>query len=182
MYRTLMKSSEFYNRESVLRRWWNSRSFVQQRLIRFCLSMLVMVVCFPLYYLGLFGSVQGPLNPAHIGEKLAGMGMTRTHSLIMFLSLLIIAVSWNWIFNLASLLAGARLTCKRTLAGGAVCGAPVKRGKTIDKKTGRIVPRYVCAQGHKRPDAHFHPVRKGTVSHAVWAMSLVFCIIVFLMS
>ncbi|MEW6674096.1 MAG: hypothetical protein AB1427_20575 [Thermodesulfobacteriota bacterium] len=182
MYSSIMKNSQFYNRESFFRRWWNSRNFLQQRLIRFCFSMLVMVVCFPLYYLGLFGSVDGPLNPAQIGERLAGMGVTRTHSMLLFLSFLIIAVSWNWIFNLASLLAGSRLTCKRSLPDDTICGAPAKRGKAIDKKTGRSVPQYICTAGHKRPDAHFHPVRKGTVSHTLWVMSLVFCIIVFLMS
>ena len=182
MYSGIMKNSQFYNRESLFRRWWNSRNFLQQRLIRFCLSMLVMVICFPLYYLGFFGTIEGPLNPSQIGEQLAGMGVTRTHSMLLFLSFLIIAVSWNWIYNLASLLVGARLTCKRALSDDAICGAPVKRSKTIDKKTGREVPQYICDQGHKRPDAHFHPVRKGTVSHAIWVMSLVFCIIVFLMS
>ncbi|MDF1590304.1 MAG: hypothetical protein P1P89_02215 [Desulfobacterales bacterium] len=182
MYSSVMKSSQFYNHESPFKRWWNSRSFIQQRLIRFCFSMLVMVVCFPLYYLGLFGGVEGPLNPARIGEQLAGMGVTRTHSMLLFLSLLIIAVSWNWIYNLVSLLIGARLTCKRSLSDDAVCGAPVKRSKIINKKTGRKVPQYICTKGHKRPDAHFHPVRKGTVSHSIWVISLAFCIIVFFMS
>jgi|GEM_PF-394377 len=183
MYTNVMKSSQFYeNQESPFRRWWKSRTFIQQRLIRFCTSMLVMAVCFPLYYLGLFGSVEGPLNPAHIGDQLAGMGVTRTHSMLLFLSFLIIAVSWNWIYNLVSLLIGSRLTCKRTLPDDSICGHPVKRGQAIDKKTGRKVPQYVCAQGHKRPDAHFHPIRKGTVSHTVWVTSLVFCIIVFFMS
>ena len=182
MYSNVMKSSQFYNQESFFKRWWKSRNFLQQRLIRFCLSMLVMVLCFPLYYLGLFGSVEGPLNPAHIGEQLAGMGVTRTHSMLLFLSFLIIAVSWNWIYNLVSMLIGARLTCKRALSDDAVCGAAVKRSNIINKKTGQSVPQYICAEGHKRPDAHFHPVHKGTVSHSVWVISLAFCIIVFFMS
>lgn len=182
MYSNVMKSSQLYNQESFFKRWWNSRSFLQQRLIRFCLSMLVMVVCFPLYYMGLFGTVEGPLSPAHIGDQLAGMGITRTHSMLLFLSFLIIAVSWNWIFNLVSLLAGARLTCKRSLPDDAICGARVKCSKIINKKTGGKVLQYICDQGHKRPDAHFHPVRKGTVSHSVWVISLVFCIIVFFMN
>ena len=172
-----------YNQESSYKRWWKSRNFLQQRLIRFCFSMLVMVVCFPLYYLGLFGGVEGPLNPARIGDHLSGMGVTRTHVMILFLSFLIIAVSWNWIFNLVSMMIGSRLTCKRTLDDeGHFCGAPVKRGSVIQKKTGRKAAQYVCARGHKRPDAHFHPVKKGTVSHSIWVISLAFCIIVFFMS
>ena len=169
--------------ESAFQRWWKSRSFIQKRLIRFCMSMLTMVVCFPLYYLGLFGGVDGPLNPARIGEALAGMGVTRTHSMVLFLSFLIMAVSWNWIYNLVSLRVGARLTCKRSIddAGG-VCGARVQRTRALHRKTGQPADQYVCERGHKRPDAHFHPVRKGAVSHSVWATALFFCIIVWCMS
>ena len=180
---SVMKCSQSYNQESPFKRWWKSRNFLQQRLIRFCFSMLVMVICFPLYYLGLFGGVEGPLNPARIGEQLAGMGVTRTHSMVLFLSSLIIAVSWNWIFNIVSMMLGARLTCKRVLDdNGRLCSAPVKRSKTTNKKTGMQIARYICAKGHKRPDAHFHPVKKGTVSHSIWVISLAFCIIVFFMS
>ncbi len=168
--------------EPALRRWWNSRSFIQQRLIRFCSSMLVMLVCFPLYYLGLFGSVEGPLNPSRIGEKLAGMGVTQTHSMLLFLSFLIIAVSWNWVYNLVSLAIGSRLTCLRPNAAGNPCGAPVKREKAVHPQTGRNTYQYVCLHGHRRRDAQFHPVKKGTVSHSIWIVSLVFCIIVLFSS
>ena len=171
-----------YERESLFSRWWNSRTFIQKRLIRFCFSMLVMVLCFPLYYLGLFGSVEGPLNPARIGESLAGMGVTRTHSMVFFLSFLIIAVTWNWIYNLVSYLAGARLTCNKLNEEGKPCGARAERRKVVHKKTGQKVLQYVCTEGHKRPEAHFHPVHKGTFSHTVWVMALIFCVIVFFMS
>jgi len=168
--------------ESAFRRWWNSRTFIQKRLIRFCMSMLVMILCFPLYYLGLFGSVDGPLHPARIGESLAGMGISRTHSAIFFLSILIIAVSWNWIFNLVSYLMGARLTCTKVSEAGEVCGVRAEKRKVVQKKTGYAVAQYVCEQGHKRPDAHFHPLQKGTVSHTVWVIALAFCVIVFFLS
>lgn len=169
--------------ESLFRKWWNSRNFIQQRLIRFCLSMLMMAVCFPLYYLGLFGTVDGPLHPARIGSQLAGMGVTRTHSMVLFLSLLIFAVSWNWIFNIVSMRIGSRLTCKRTLDdSGRVCGAPVRREFTLNKRNGAKIPRYVCSSGHKRSDAHFHPLQKGVVSHSIWLVSLAFCLIVLFMS
>ena len=170
-------------RDSALGRWWHSRNFIQKRLIRFGLSMLTMVVCFPLYYAGLFGGVDGPLNPARIGSRLASLGVSRTHAMLLFLSFLIIAVSWNWIFNLVSMAIGSRLTCKRVLGDkGRFCGAPVKRGTVRHKKTGAGVSQYICAEGHKRPDAHFHPLKKGAVSHCIWIVSLAFCIIVFFMS
>ena len=178
----MITTMENYDQRNPFWRWWNSLSFVQKRLFRMFLSMLAMILCFPLYYLGLFGSVEGPLNPARIGDSLAGMGVTKTHSFIFFLSFLIIAVSWNWIYNIVSLLIGSRLTCKKLDEEGKPCGARVERRKVVEKKTGQKVPQYVCANGHKRPDAHFHPVRKGRFSHTVWLVALTFCVVVFFLS
>ncbi len=177
-----MESLNPYGGDSAFRRWWNSRTFIQKRLIRFCLSMLVMILCFPLYYLGLFGSVDGPLNPARIGESLAGMGVTKSHSAVFFVSFLIIAVSWNWIYNLVSLLRGSRLTCKRAEKEAGVCGASAERRKVEHRKTGRVVVQYVCTRGHKEAEAHFHPVQKGTIGHTLWVIALAFCAIVLFLS
>jgi hypothetical protein len=140
------------------------------------------IVCVFLYYLGFFGNVEGPLNPGRIGESLSAIGVTKTHSMVFFLSFLIIAVTWNWIYNLASLLIGARLTCNKLDEEGKPCGARVERRKVEQKKTGQKVTQYVCANGHKRPDAHFHPVQKGTFSHTVWMIALIFCVIVLFLS
>jgi hypothetical protein len=171
-----------YNQASPFRRWWNTRTFVQKRMIRFCMSMIVFMLCLPLYHLGLFGSVDGPLHPARMGESLSGLGVTKTHSIVFFLSLLILAVAWNWVFNLVSYLTGARLTCNKMDEEGKPCGARVERRKVVQKKTGGTVPQYVCEKGHKRPDAHFHPVQKGTASHSVWVIALAFCVIVLFLS
>jgi fumarate reductase subunit C len=158
---TTMKTNNPIYQESLFRRWWKSRSFIQQRMIRMCMSMLVMVLCFPLYYLGLFGTVDGPLHPVRLGDTLAGMGMTRTHSITLFLCLLILAVTWNLIYNIACQALGARLTCKRTLDDeGTVCGAAVRRSRSVDRKTGQRAAQYECTHGHKRADAHFHPKKK----------------------
>jgi hypothetical protein len=178
----MMTTMENYGQGNAFWRWWNGLSFVHKRLVRMSLSTVVMILCFPLYYLGLFGSVEGPLNPARIGDFLGGMGVTKTHSLVFFLSFLIIAVSWNWIYNTVSLLMGGRLTCKKLDEEGKPCGARVERRKVEQKKTGQRVAQYVCANGHKRPDAHFHPVQKGMVSHTVWLVALSFCVVVFLLS
>jgi hypothetical protein len=171
-----------YEQESPLRKWWNSRTFLQKRMIRFSLSMLVLVICIPFYHLGLFGTVEGPLNPSNLGDSLATMGVTKTHSMLFFLSFLIIAGTWNLIFNLISYLMGARLTCNRTDDSGKPCGAKTERRKVVHKKTGQSVAQYVCTEGHKRPDAHFHPVQKGTFSKTVFMMALAFCVIVFFLS
>jgi hypothetical protein len=161
----------------------SSGRFLRQRLRHFLLSILVMMVCFPLYYLGFFGSAEGPLNPADLGTKLASLGVTRTHLEVFSLLWLIVAIAWNWIYNLVSLKSGLRLTCSKKLdEEGTLCGAPVKRSKAASKKTGKSVTQYACAKGHKGPDAHFHPVTKGTVSHTLWVIALVFCVIVLFMS
>ena len=178
----MITTMENYGQGNPFWRWWNSLSFIQKRLIRMFLSMMVMILCFPLYYLGLFGSVEGPLNPSRIGASLAGMGVTKTHSVVFFLSFLIIALSWNWIYNMVSLTIGARLTCNKTDEEGKPCGARVERRKVEQKKTGQKVAQYVCTNGHKRPDAHFHPVQKGTFSHTVWMIALIFCVIVLFLS
>jgi hypothetical protein len=168
-----------YGKQTLFQRWWNSRTFLQQRLIRFCLSMLVMIICFPLYYMGLFGHVDGPLHPDRIGIMLSGMGITRTHSIIFFLSILVVAVSWNWIWNLISFCSGSRFSCERKSGShGSVCGATARRTRFVSKRTGRTETKYVCTRGHKQPRAHFNPVKKGTVGHMVWVCLLVFCLIV----
>jgi hypothetical protein len=167
--------------ESPFQRWWKSRSFIQRRMIRMCLSMLVMVLCFPLYYLGFFGTMEGPLHPSRIGDLLAGAGFTRVHFAIFFLLILIVALTWNWIYNLVCTALGRRLTCKRVVDDeGTICGATVRRSPATDRKTGRKSALYVCACNHKRPDAHFHPVRKGTLGHAAWAVVLACAVIVLL--
>lgn len=158
-----------------------SEGFLRQRLNHFGLTLIAMGVCFPLYYLGLFGTVDGPLNPARLGTSLADIGIAKIHILLLFISLLIIACTWNWIYNWVSLLRGSRLTCIKKLDdNGAVCGALVSRRKFVYKTTGRIVPQYVCVYGHKQPEAYFHSVRKGTVTYSLLALCLAFCVIILL--
>ena len=94
------------------------RGFGRNRLHSFGLTMIVMAISFGLYYLGLFGTVEGPLTPANMGATLSGLGVTQRHVIMVLISILIFAVSWNWIFNLSSALAGARMTCKATEKGG----------------------------------------------------------------
>ncbi|MBU0463767.1 MAG: hypothetical protein KKD21_06150 [Proteobacteria bacterium] len=94
-------------------------------------SMVVMGVSFFLYYLGLFGNVEGPLSPETLGETLAGMGFEKIHMLSFFLSFFIIALTWNHIFNLVTYITGSSV----------------------------------------------NPVKKGVVSHTIWVVALVFCVI-----
>jgi len=159
----------------------STQDFLRQRLTHFGLTMIVMGICFPLYYLGLFGTVDGPLNPARLGTSLAEIGIAKIHILLLFISLLIIACTWNWIFNWASFLMGLRLTCiKKVNNERSVCGARVSRKKEVNKKTGRVVSQYICVCGHKKPEAHFHPVKKGAVSYSLLILSFLFCALIIL--
>lgn len=157
----------------------NFQRYPRRRLHRFGLDMTVIGVCFLLYYLGFFGGTPGPLDPSRIGDSLVRLGATTKHVMIFFIGLAVLAVSWNWIFNLVSYLCGRRLTCSLLDDAGACCGLPVKRTKTVSKKNGATVCRYVCARGHRKTEAHFHPLVKGTVGHTLWVTAVIFCFIVF---
>ncbi len=143
---------------------------------RFWLNLAVMAVCFSLYYLGLFGRVEGPLNPGRIGESLARSGATRDTLIwgaVIFLGL---AVTWNWIFNLACYGLGFRTTCRQRFGDREEpCGAAAKRRRETLPKTARVSGQYVCSEGHRQPEAHFHPLKKGVFGNALWVFALLLC-------
>ena len=150
------------------------RSFIQYRLHKFGLNMLVMLASLALYYLGLFGGVDGPLNPDRIGEKLADLGFSNQHLLIVLLAVTVITITWNWLYNGISRLLGRRMTCScRLNDDNALCALPVRR-------TGG--GQFVCSAGHTRNAARFNPVKKGKVAHFIWMMALSFSAIVFYLS
>jgi hypothetical protein len=76
---------------------------------------------FFLYYLGLFGNVEGPLEPSKLGERLAHMGVTKTHVMVFLIMLFVIALTWNWLYNLMALPLASRL-------GLMTKAAPAKKG------------------------------------------------------
>ena len=154
-------------------------SYGQQRLRHFGVTMIVMGISFIFYYLGLFGKVDGPLNPSRLAEGLSGWGVSKTHIMMIAAGLTLLALSWNWIYNLTGFLLGRRRTCSRTDERGNVCGKPVGKKKTMRVKDGHSTTRYVCALGHRRTDAHFHALKKGTIGHMLWVISAIFTCIVF---
>ncbi|MCD4719900.1 MAG: hypothetical protein K8S13_08570 [Desulfobacula sp.] len=152
--------------------------YIQKRAQNIGLTMIVMGGSFFLYYLGLFGNVEGPLTPGNIGESLAGMGVTKIHMLIFFLSFFIIAMTWNHIFNLVSYIIGSRLTCIKKNDEGNICGASTEKIKIKNTENTKEIVKFKCIKGHKCSDASFHPVKKGVISHTVWVTALVFCAII----
>lgn len=142
------------------------RGFIQNRMQNFGWTMIVMGVSFAFYYLGLFGGVDGPLNPDKIGDRLAATGFTNHHLLGLLLTLMAIAIVWNWIYNGICRALGKRMVCVHQAKGArGACGAPVQRN---------AAGNYACAAGHVSSRALFVPVKKGTVAHFLWMMLLIF--------
>jgi len=155
------------------------RPYGQQRLFHFGVTMIVMGASFFLYYLGFFGRVDGPLNPAQLGEQLAVSGVSKAHLIILAAVLVLLSLCWNWIFNLACLRLGRRLTCSCVDEDANTCGATVRRQAASQKKNGSRAQDYVCDHGHIQSQAHFHPLKKGTVGHMLWVTALMFAFVVF---
>ena len=154
------------------------RGFVQSRLQNFGLTMIVMGISFGLYYLGLFGGVSGPLQPERIGERLASAGFTNRHLLMILLSFLFIAITWNWLYNIFNRVLGRNRTCVYQEEGkSGCCAMPIMKAEG----DGSFV-RYVCASGHQCAGVDFRVVKKGTVSHFFCAMLLVFSAMVVYLS
>ena len=150
-----------------------SHNLAQQRMRNFGVTIIVMVVCFILYYLGFFGGVEGPLEAKQIGAVLAEAGFTKFHLLFIMLGLLVISLAWNWCYNGLAHLAGARRTCLKTVKSKgrmAPCGAAVVRKQSH----GGAATQYHCQKGHVTDKAHFNPVKKNMLAHTVW-MTLAVC-------
>ena len=158
------------------------KNYGQQRLFNFGVTMMVMGGSFFLYFLGLFGNVDGPLTPDRLGTYLADLGVSQIHIMILSLFITIVSITWNHVFNLVSFLIGARMTCTCFNTDGRQCNAAVRRIKTKERKTGTRVARYLCEHGHKCNEAHFKSIKKGPVSHSVWIISMIFSGIVLFLS
>jgi hypothetical protein len=173
-----MNTDATQNTSEAMADWQLQAGPARNRMHSFGLTLIVMGASFLLYYLGVFGTVDGPLTPEKMGAALSGLGVTRRHVIVMLLSILIAATSWNWIYNLTSLIVGSRLTCKAREKGvNRWCGEPVRRVRRRSDRSGRAVVEYVCPCGHRRAEAHFHPVKKGVVSHTIWVGCLAFVLI-----
>lgn len=131
-------------------------------------QMIVIGICFPLYYLGFFGGVNGPLHPVLLGERLFDMGITRTHVVMISLSIVILTLVWNWVYNWVSRRFGYHLTCTMVKDRDTSCNAPIRQKSWVPTENGNGVWEYMCDQGHRQPQADFNAVRKGSYSHMVW--------------
>jgi hypothetical protein len=140
-----------------------------QRLkLGFGLNMIVMAVSFALYYLGFFGRVDGPLSMASIGRGLADAGFTVASFQAMLVAFFAIALTWNWVLNLIAHHSGQRMTCSKGSAQEGFCGELVQRKRDPSGKGWT----FTCPHGHRRGEAHFHPIRKGKLANSILMASL----------
>ena len=134
----------------------------------FGLNMIVMAVSFALYYLGFFGRVDGPLSMANIGRGLADAGFTVGSFQAMLVVLFVVALTWNWALNLIAHLTGQRMTCSKGSAQEGFCGELAQRARDASGKG----YTFTCPRGHRRGEAHFHPIRKGKLANSILMASL----------
>ena len=134
--------------------------------------MSVMAISIGLYYLGFFGSIDGPLHPARIGAKLNRLGFTQIHLLITFIALFAVTVAWNWIYNVVNRWTGRRFICLDKDTSGNTCGAAAKLKKNHDQKATGNRRVFVCDKGHTNINAQFLPVKKGRWGYTLCAAML----------
>ena len=91
---------------------------------KFGYNMIVLAISIGLYYLGFFGTAEGPLNPSEIGQKLKAAGFNGHHLLFALFVLFVISLTWNWIYN--SVL---RLHLYLENPNGEKTPKPLKKGK-----------------------------------------------------
>ena len=145
--------------------------YFQKRAHHLGITMMVMGGCFLLYYLGLFGGVQGPLSPDSIGAFLAGQGVTRDHIKMASFGIFILALVWNHVINLVCFITGARRSCTCRGPENKACGQKTKKIRKASDGTG-AGNMYQCKHGHLCETARFNPVKKGIAAHTVWAGAL----------
>ncbi len=78
----------------------NENVIMKRQLKRSVLTMLSFAGSIGLYYLGFFGTTDGPLNPEKLGALMANNHVTPTHLLVGLIVLFMISISWNWVYNL----------------------------------------------------------------------------------
>ncbi len=152
--------------EKDLNSSYGTLDYIRFRLRRFGISMIVLAFCLILYYLGFFGNHEGPLNPGRLGQALDARGMDKHHTACLFIALFFLLLTWNWVFNMVSLIRGKRLVCLAADREGVLCGARVYRESYADPEGNKRLC-YRCEKGHVSSSARFMPIRKGPWSYCI---------------
>jgi hypothetical protein len=125
---------------------------IRHQAMRLVVTLVSLGGSIGLYYLGFFGTLEGPLNPEKIGAAVAGSNIGPGHLLAGLFLIFLVSISWNWVYNLIQ-----RMKIQR---------AVTKHPQTAGKQ--------------KNEPVTFQPVRKGPWSHTIWAGALMgligFCV------
>ncbi len=125
---------------------------IWHQIIRMVVTLASLGGSIGLYYLGFFGTVEGPLNPEKISAAVAGSNIGSGHLLAGLFLIFLVSISWNWVYNMIN-----RIKIDRAATGHSQSAGKQK----IEPVT-------------------FQPVRKGPWSHTIWAGSLMgligFCV------
>ncbi|EMS80738.1 hypothetical protein [Desulfotignum phosphitoxidans] len=125
---------------------------IRQQAMRLMVTLVSLGGSIWLYYLGFFGTVEGPLNPEKIGAAMAGKNIAPGHLLAGLFLIFLVSISWNWVYNLIHRIKIERAASRHPQAAGKQKNEPVT----------------------------FQPVRKGPWSHTIWAGALMgligFCV------
>lgn len=151
----------------------SGEELANRQLKKFGISMSVMAASIGLYYLGFFGSFDGPLHPTRVGEKLSRLGFTAIHLLVIFIILFAASVTWNWIYNLFNRWTGRRHCCLRKNDSGEICGAATAMQKIQAQPAGANNRLFLCEKGHKNTHARYIPVKKDKWGYSLCAVMLV---------
>jgi hypothetical protein len=125
---------------------------IRHQVIRTVVTLASLGGSIGLYYLGFFGTVEGPLNPEKISAAVADSNIGAGHLLAGLFLIFLVSISWNWVYNLINRIKIDRAATRHSQSAGKQKIEPVT----------------------------FQPVRKGPWSHTIWAGSLIgligFCV------
>lgn len=171
-----MFAKEYYAHSSRTDQNAARDSLAQKQLQRFGLTMLVLAVSLVLYYFGFFGTYQGPLHPAKIGNALDGLGLQQWHFVYIPILLSVLSLTWNWVANCFCRATGRRLACLRQESKDSLpCARSVRKQAGI----GQQQAVFVCSQGHQETAARFCPLKKGPWSYVFGLFWLLIAVLVF---
>lgn len=125
---------------------------IRQQVMRLVVTLASLGGSIGLYYLGFFGTLEGPLNPEKISAAVADSDIGPGHLLAGLFLIFLVSISWNWVYNLINRI-----------------------------KIDRAATRHMQTAGKQKIEpVTFQPVRKGPWSHTIWAGSLMgligFCV------
>ena len=103
-------------------------TLARRQIKRFGWNMVVLAGSVGLYYLGFFGTTDGPLNPHRLGTTMADFGITGMHLTAGVILVFLISISWNWVYNLKLRVRYSSRSANRQDNFGRAAYQPIRKG------------------------------------------------------